>query len=102
MSNDYTSRHVSKRCLMMLGMESLHWWYVGGWGSGAGAGLQGTSSCSGERRGDTRLLPDTVAQLQCSLMLLSCHVTLSTVTHDIIYWLWLEERISDVHTRSLK
>ena len=41
MSNDYTSRHVSKRCLMMLGMESLHWWYVGGWGSGADAGKRG-------------------------------------------------------------
>ena len=72
MSNDYTSRHVSKRCLMMLGMESLHWWYVGGWGSGAGAGCAGDQFLQwrAERRHQavTRHCGTTAVQSHAALM----------------------------------
>ena len=65
---------------MMLGKESVTALDVGGWcsGGGAGAGVQGTSSCSGEWGGDTRLLPDTVPQLQShAALMLHSHMTSS-------------------------
>ena len=79
-SSDCRLLTCQQRCLMMLGKESVTALYVGGWcsGGGAGAGVQGTSSCSGEWGGDTRLLPDTVPQLQShAALMLHSHMTSS-------------------------